>query len=213
MSGYEDGFGDVYVDREIYTVFSQAKLVGTLDKNSENNYEKQIVRQCQDFAVAWKETINEGIETILYLKNGIAYDQLIKVENAGNYIDKERIQELKQISSKKFDLTKLIRLCEEINSAYSLKLYYAVAMLLRGLMDHVPPIFNKEAFKDVSSQCRGKHDSFKKNMQNLENSLRSIANSFMHTHIRKKETLPNKVQVEFLQDLDVLLSEICRRLK
>ncbi len=47
-------------------------------------------------------------------------------------------------------------------------------------------------------------------MTNLENSSRKIADSYLHTRIRNKESLPNRTQVNFSNDMDVLLSEIIR---
>lgn len=47
-------------------------------------------------------------------------------------------------------------------------------------------------------------------MSRLENSSRKIADSYLHTKIRKKESLPNKTQVNFSNDIDVLLAEIIR---
>jgi hypothetical protein len=50
-------------------------------------------------------------------------------------------------------------------------------------------------------------------MKNLNASSRKIADQYLHTHIRNKEVLPNEQQIDFLNDLDVLLSEIYRVLK
>jgi len=45
-------------------------------------------------------------------------------------------------------------------------------------------------------------------MKNLENSLRNIADIHLHQQIKKKETLPNFNQINFMADIDLLLSEI-----
>ena len=55
-----------------------------------------------------------------------------------------RLAELRALSSTQFDFKKLIRLCEEINTAYSEGCYFATAMLTRGLLDHVPPILVRQ---------------------------------------------------------------------
>ena len=47
-------------------------------------------------------------------------------------------------------------------------------------------------------------------MIHLDTSSRKIANAHLHTQIRKKEILPNQTQVDFSNDIDVLLSEIVR---
>ena len=57
------------------------------------------------------------------------------------------------------------------------------------------------------------YDEIDKKMENLNNSSRKISDSHLHTQIRKKEVLPNSNQVDFTNDLDVLLAEIYRVLK
>ena len=50
-------------------------------------------------------------------------------------------------------------------------------------------------------------------MLNLDNSLRNIADNNIHSQVRKKEVLPTTTQVDFTPELDLLLSEIVRKLK
>jgi hypothetical protein len=50
-------------------------------------------------------------------------------------------------------------------------------------------------------------------MKHLNGSLRSIADAYLHIQIRESETLPKDQQIDFRADLDVLLSEIVRKLK
>jgi hypothetical protein len=47
-------------------------------------------------------------------------------------------------------------------------------------------------------------------MRTLEQSSRNSADQHLHCQIRKAETIPNATQVNFSNDLDVLLSEIVR---
>lgn len=127
------------------------------------------------------------------------------------FVDLVRIEELRAITSSSFDLAKLIKLCEELNTCYANDCFLAVTMLTRAVVDHVPPIFGYRSFNEVANNYGGK--SFKKSMQHLQNSLRYIADSHLHQPIRNKETLPSRVQVNFSNDLDVLLAEIVRSLK
>ena len=127
------------------------------------------------------------------------------------YVDTGRIDELRNLTTQDFDLAKLIRLCEELNICYNHECYLAVAMLTRAIVDHIPPVFGASTFSQVVNNCKGK--SFKDSMKNLNNSLRAIADSHLHVHIRKKEVLPNRTQVSFSADLDVLLAEVVRLLK
>jgi hypothetical protein len=129
----------------------------------------------------------------------------------GDFVNANRIDELKTITSEKFDLTKLIRYCEEINICYHNETYLAVSMLTRALIDHIPPLFGASDFQNVYGQNGTR--SFKEHMTHLDKSLRKIADSYLHSHIRKTETLPNNTQVNFSQDIDVLIAEIVRILK
>ncbi len=128
------------------------------------------------------------------------------------YVSLERIVELEAIPSPDFDLLKLVRLCEELNVCYVRDCFLSVAMLVRAIIDHVPPIFGCANFSAVANNYRGAK-SFKKSMEHLHKSLRNIADLHLHVQIRKSESLPTKVQVNFSADLDLLLAEIVRLLK
>jgi len=82
-------------------------------------------------------------------------------------------------------------------------------MLVRAIADHVPPVFGCASFPEVANNyaCAA---SFKKSMQNLNQSLRNIADAHLHVQIRKSESVPTAVQVNFSADLDVLLAEVLR---
>jgi hypothetical protein len=121
--------------------------------------------------------------------------------------------ELKVIHSEDFDLTKLIEYCEELNKVSTEECFLAIPMLGRAIIDHVPPIFGCKNFAEVANNYPGGSKSFKQSMEHLENSTRKIADSYLHVQIRKSEVLPNRTQVNFSADLDVLLSEITRVLK
>lgn len=122
------------------------------------------------------------------------------------YVAEERITQLEAITSATFDLTRLIQYLREINSNYKDDSLYSTAMLLRATIDHVPPIFGKNSFGDVANQYGAK--SFKDSMIHLDKGLRKISDSYLHSHIRRKEVIPVKQQVEFRAQIDVLISEI-----
>ena len=121
-----------------------------------------------------------------------------------------RLAELRGLTGGQFDFRKLIRLCEEINTAYSHECYFATVMLTRGLLDHVPPVFGKNTFTEVANNYSGGGRSFKETMHHLENAARKVADAHLHMPMRKSETLPTAQQVNFSSQLDVLLSEIVR---
>lgn len=128
-----------------------------------------------------------------------------------SFIHLDRIEELKNIQSTKFDLKKLIKILEEININYSLKNYYSVAMLGRSILNHIPPVFGFKTFNEVSNNFGTA--SFKKNMSHLNISMRSIADNYLHELIRKTESLPNENQIDFTREMDFLLGELIAQLK
>lgn len=136
----------------------------------------------------------------------IIHRNISNLDEAFGYVSATRIKELKAIKSERVDLTKLIRLCEELNIAHANGLNLAMAMLLRAILDHVPPVFSKASFKEVASGCGGK--SFKDTMKHLQDGARKIADSHLHIQVRRTEVLPTYLQVNFSPYLDVLLAEV-----
>ena len=124
-----------------------------------------------------------------------------------DYVDQTRIDQLNAIRSEKYDLTRLIELCRELNVCYANESYLAVAMLTRALLDHVPPIFGVASFSEVANNYKGSR-SFREAMSHLDTSCRKIADAHLHVQIRRKEVLPTKTQVNFASDIDLLLAEI-----
>ncbi|MCK4947821.1 MAG: hypothetical protein KAS46_05570 [Candidatus Aureabacteria bacterium] len=131
--------------------------------------------------------------------------------DSSSYVDPSRLEQLKKIKSNSFDLVRLIRMCEELNTVYQHRCYMAVVMLVRGILDHVPPIFSTKTFGEIANNYSGSK-SFKDAMHHLENFSRKVADSYLHEQIRKKESLPTATQVNFSPQIDLLLAEIVRLL-
>lgn len=169
-------------------------------KTTKGGIEQQPI-QSELMLLEWCEKkINELDPKIINKKN----------VHGKKFIHKERIEELNEIKDSKFDLGKLIKMLTEINDNYSLGNFYSVAMLGRSVINHIPPIFGFEKFSEVSNNYG--NSSFKKSMSHLNTSMRSIADNYLHTTVRKKESLPNENQIDFSQDFDVLLGEIVIKL-
>lgn len=125
------------------------------------------------------------------------------------YINQSRITSLENLRSDKFDFSRLIQICKEINYCANNENYFALGALVRILLDHIPPIFGMNTFKEVVSNYKaGK--SLKGSLKNLENSSRNISDGLLHQVIRKKESVPTLNQVNFSPDIDVLIGEIIR---
>ena len=125
-------------------------------------------------------------------------------------VSESRLDELRALKSPDFDFRKLIRLCEELNTAFQEECYFSTAMVTRALLDHVPPVFGFKTFSEVANNYAGGGKSFKEAMQHLESASRKVADAHLHIPIRKSETLPAAQQVNCGQQLDMLLSEIVR---
>jgi hypothetical protein len=155
------------------------------------------------------------VSQVVELLNG-AINQLGKRGESkaaeSDYVAASRLDELVKIDSRDFDLQKLVQLCVELNAAYRVGSYMSVAMLVRSIVDHVPPIFSCNSFAAVGSNYGGS-TSFKSSMQHLDKSLRKIADSHLHTQIRRTESTVTAQQVSFSADLDVLLSEVVRLIR
>ena len=147
------------------------------------------------------------VSSILRIQN--IYGSLAE---GGGYVSGERLGELRMIKSRDFDLTRLIRLIEELNIAYAESCWMSVAMLVRAIVDHVPPIFGKKTFTEVANNY-GWNESHKREMKRLDESLRNVADAHLHVRVRRKEILPAETQVDFRAPVDVLLAEIVRLLK
>jgi len=130
--------------------------------------------------------------------------------SAPPFVDPARLAQLREISSPKYDLAKLVQLCEELNVASANDCYLSVAMVVRAIIDHVPPVFGVGSFVEVASNYRAGARSFRESMSHLSNSARKIGDAHLHVQIRARETLPTRTQVDFSRDLDVLLAEIVR---
>jgi len=129
-----------------------------------------------------------------------------------SYVSSKRIEELSSIENTNFDLSKLIKLLKELNDAGEKVNVFSVAMILRTIINHIPPIFTKTTFDEVLSNYSWTKSN-RELIERLNFSLRKIADSYLHTLIRKKETIPSPKQVDFRAELDVLLCEIISILK
>lgn len=125
------------------------------------------------------------------------------------YVDEARVADLRRLDAKGFDLTKLIALCEELNQCYRAQCYHAVAALTRAVVDHIPPLLGCKSFAEVVNNYAAPK-SFKESVVRLNDAARKIADMHLHVQARDSEVLPTRVQVNFSNELDVLLGEIVR---
>jgi hypothetical protein len=86
------------------------------------------------------------------------------------YVDLKQIAELRSIANKQWDFSRLVQLCVELNAAHEQDSYLTIAILVRTIADHIPPIFGQPSFQGVANNSSDK--SFKASMTHLDGSLR-----------------------------------------
>lgn len=192
-----------YWKRQIMTRDSQAICAGR-QVPTHKYYESTA-----SFITGVAEQLNEFlylIDKVVAQNKGMG--QKMRKEDVGRtaYVDKNTLLRLNKIESKNFDLSRLISFCNELDDNYSLENYHSCAMLLRAILDHIPPVFNKKSFEDVCAQHGGK--SFKDIIRPLNETAKKIGDDYLHTQINKKVLAVTKTQVSFQANLDTLLNEV-----
>jgi len=130
--------------------------------------------------------------------------------NNATFLNIGVLLELKAIETKQFDTTKLVKFCEEINDSYNRANYLSCSLLIRAVMNHIPPIFGFAKFSQVVASS-GK--SVKAVLSNLQDQARPLADLHTHILIRSKEQLPSKHQIEpYKASFEILIQEILVKL-
>ena len=180
--------------------------------------ERRNNQQSESEAAGYRQNCENAHKKILAFLDGIIHEaensatMPATTTHVSDYVNIQRIDELRCVNGASYDLSKLVKMCEELNICYSSNAYFATLMLVRSILDHISPIFECGAFSEIANNYKG-GKSFKEAMQRLENTARKIADSYLHLQIRNSESLPNSTQVKFDSELDVLLAEIYRILK
>lgn len=138
---------------------------------------------------------------------------------AGNpnelYISPRRIKDFEGLDNKiKYDLSKLISLCKEINDNYSRENYYSVSLLLRTILNHIPPAFNdSDTFEQVLAELNGKRHKTKREIfTRLQELQRRFADLTAHEKLRANEPIMVAQSVHFIPEINFLLQEVFQSL-
>ena len=173
----------------------------------------------QEWIIGIEDDLDLGLISVAHAKKAriiVMIDYLRELQQTPGYIekvnvnqcfvDKLLIEKLKVIKSDKFDLQKLIRYIEELNDSYKIGNYISSLLLIRAIINHIPPIFGKETFIQVVESSKR---SIKSILSIFEDSARPVADLFTHMTIRKKESLPSNNQVDpYKSAFEVLVNEI-----
>lgn len=129
------------------------------------------------------------------------------------YVSRQKIDELahlKPLLVGVWDLSVLIELCEGINVNYAEERYLPVAMMLRAIMDHVPPLFdNAPNFATVASQSRKSESAIYTRMYGAKD----ISDFWIHQQIRPHISMPGPEVVDIRSDFNFLLDRAIERLR
>jgi hypothetical protein len=138
-------------------------------------------------------------------------DGLRNINQDAPYVTFERLGQINALKSAEFDFSKLVRLIEELNYAHSKSMSYSKGMLLRSIIDHVPPLFGHNDFRQIPANysSSGNSRSFKGVTETLLR-YKDSGDSILHSQIRKTESLIEPTQVNLQVQLDSLLQEIVR---
>ena len=140
-----------------------------------------------------------------------ADESTLAVGGSAWIIDPELIGRLANTQSPKLDIAYLVRMCREINSCFAHGNLVATTLLMRAVLNYVPPLFGHETFPQVVANIgRSLKDSF----DHLENGLRKIADFHTHRRIGATEFYPSPAQVEpFKPQFELLLQQVVSRVQ
>lgn len=199
-----------------------AYYIGTLKGFLKDALEtKDKINYCPNAVNGMIELFDEQLklyQTVIVTINLLKDTEIYKIENGVSdilteteFIDSSIIESLCQEKNKKHDLAKVIKFCQEINTTFNSGDYLATSMLIRALINHVPPIFGHETFKQVASQSTKSRQAL---FKPLDETARDVADLHTHDTIRHKENLPTKRQLEpFKSNIEFLLQEILTELQ
>jgi hypothetical protein len=164
----------------------------------------------------WANTLNLLLnkmreQIIVYNKN----TEVITPENSSMlqkkvrkeyYINPQRIQALKEIETSNFNFEKLIKILHEINICFQYGQNYALIILQRAILDHIPPVFGRKTFANFINHLEL---SERKYFKKLDDDLRDLADISLHKQIRKRRIeTPTIEQIDFSKKIDNLLGMI-----
>jgi hypothetical protein len=209
--------GDLPPDEQTAAVESYRYLLTHVQVLSAGLVPSEISEQLDALQPDSIETIYDVYKSKAYLDAIVpdidaALDEPISDAAAGAQwlVSPKLIESLSKVTSGSFDTTKLREYCREINSSFYHGNFVACLLLMRTVLNHVPPIFGHTTFSQVAANS-GR--SLKDNWEHLDEGLRKLADLYAHQPIRSKEQYPTKGQVEpFRPQFELLIQEVLNKL-
>lgn len=199
----------VSISDEVIDLFNSDCTTAFLDKRLSAGYQSDspcLMEDRQKWILPSMSAMSEFQSSSLMARPHIE-------DGAPSYITMSRLDELRAVSGHRFDCTRLISMCEELNECAARENPLAVILLSRTILNHVPPAFDFETFAQVSANYGGGGSSFKKAAERLENHSRKVADRLTHMPIRDREVAPTMSEVNFAAEIETILAEFCRVLK
>jgi hypothetical protein len=126
-------------------------------------------------------------------------------------VDPELITRLEKVPATTFSTRFLVGVIREINACFASGSIIATLLLMRTILNHVPPIFGESTFEAVVGQA---NRSVKKSHANLQESLRNVADLHAHQIAKKAHSYPSSLQVEsYRADFEILLQQVAEKLE
>jgi len=125
-----------------------------------------------------------------------------------NFLSKEMINKFKLKQHPELKYSRLVVLLDEINSSWNNGNYIAVGLLIRAVMNHIPPALGFKKFEEVANNHKCDR-SVKPALEQLQNSAKNLFDIIAHEQISKKE--PRNISGEDVncrQSLKLLLDEM-----
>jgi len=153
----------------------------------------------------------ELIATIYYIREKAkdpSWGQI--TTNAEDFVEPALIDRISSMNPLQFNVSKLASFAQELNENYQRGNYLSCALLIRAIINHVPPIFGQGTFSQVVAHSSR---SVKAILRNLEEGARDIGDLHSHEIVDKFSGPPTKNQVDpYKPNIDILFREIERNL-
>ena len=140
-----------------------------------------------------------------------ADESALAVGGSAWIIDPGLVERLSNAQSPTLDVAFLVRMCREINSCFAYNNLVATTLLMRAVLNYIPPLFGQETFPQVLANV---DRSLKGSFDHLENGLCKIADFHTHRRIGSVELYPSSAQVEpFKPPFELLLQQVVVRVQ
>lgn len=129
-----------------------------------------------------------------------------------DYVERGIIDQLKSADSDRWGADRLVCFCEELNACFAGGQLFAVISLTRTILGYVAPLFRCKAFAEVAT-LEFASSELEEAVKCLDNSFRNVSNHYLGSPISQGGVIPSPRQVDFADELNILLAEVVRLLK